>query len=976
TAESDQAYAKFGFSVASAGDVNGDGYDDVVVGSFAHSNGELSEGRAFVYLGSAAGLSATPAWTAESDQAFAQFGRSVTSAGDVNGDGFDDVVVGAPYYDGGQTDEGSVYLYLGSAAGLSPTPAWSVESDQADSFFGGAVASAGDVNGDGYDDVVVGAFDYDDGQTGEGAAFVYLGSAAGLESAPARTLEVDQTEAAFGWSVASAGDLNGDGYDEVVVGARYHDHGETNEGGAFVYVGSAAGLSASPAWTVESDQAYAVLGWSVASAGDVNGDGWDDWVAGAIGYTNGQTDEGAVFAYHGVGLPDGDGDGFPDPADLCPQVPDVQLDTDGDGRGNACDDPRLSVGVVTSTGPVTLRASGAAPGERVWFAGSEGAGSGPCPAPLGGLCLDLGPNSGVLGSAIADGAGRAAFSVPVPAVVQPFGDYRVQAFIARGVGGSTSVVSDVVRVDASTMDWDGDGLVDADELSLGTDPSSPDTDGDGLLDGDELPLFDPLDPDGDGDGILDGADICWAGDDRVEGDGDGVPDACDVCPTVFDPAQRDSDADGRGDGCQVLLGPVWTAESTIGESIWFGSAKSAGDVNGDGYDDVLVTMPSYSNGQPAEGVALLYLGSSTGLSSVPSWRVETNQAFAPISASPAGDVNGDGYDDVVLGQPDYHRGEWMEGKVSLYLGSAAGLSAVPSWDLESNLVNARLGWSASAGDVNGDGYDDVVMGATGYDNGRGAALLYLGSATGLAATAAWTATSNQVNAHFGSVQPAGDVNGDGYDDVVVGAIGYQNGQTEEGALFLYLGSAAGLSVAPAWTVESDQENAWMGFGTAAGDVNGDGYGDLVVGVPSYDHGEDDEGVAMVYLGSASGLSSVPAWAVESNLAGANYGMSVASAGDVNGDGYDDVVVGSPTYLTVPGYFTDYYGAAFVYLGSATGLSVDPAWSVVSGEDLDDFGFSVASAGDVNGDGASDVVIGAPYADAGGTALLYLGNFVP
>ena len=124
TAEGDQAYANFGASVATAGDVDGDGYSDVVVGAPSYDNGQADEGRAYVYRGSAAGLSATPAWTAESDQASAFFGLWVSTAGDVNGDGYSDVIVGAPCYDNGQADEGRAYVYHGSAAGVSGSPAW------------------------------------------------------------------------------------------------------------------------------------------------------------------------------------------------------------------------------------------------------------------------------------------------------------------------------------------------------------------------------------------------------------------------------------------------------------------------------------------------------------------------------------------------------------------------------------------------------------------------------------------------------------------------------------------------------------------------------------------------------------------------------------------------------------------------------------------------------------------------------------
>ena len=168
--------------------MNGDGYGDVVVGAYGFDNGETDEGRAFLYLGSASGLGATAAWTAESNQPSAIFGWSVASAGDVNGDGYGDVVVGAYGFDNGETDEGRAFLYLGSASGLGATAAWTAESNQPSAIFGWSVASAGDVNGDGYGDVVVGAHLFDNGEASEGRAFVYLGNGGdgtGLHQAPA-----------------------------------------------------------------------------------------------------------------------------------------------------------------------------------------------------------------------------------------------------------------------------------------------------------------------------------------------------------------------------------------------------------------------------------------------------------------------------------------------------------------------------------------------------------------------------------------------------------------------------------------------------------------------------------------------------------------------------------------------------------------------------------------------------------------------
>ena len=266
TAESDQASAEFGYSVGTAGDVNGDGYSDVIVGADLYDNGEIDEGRAFVYHGSQAGLKATADWTAESDQAGANFGHSVGTAGDV--------IVAAFFYDNGQTDEGGAFVYHGSATGLSATPDWTAESDQAGAHFGVSVGTAGDVNGDGYSDVIVGADRYDIGQRDEGRAFVYHGSAAGLSATADWTAEGDHAVANVGRSVGTAGDVNGDGYSDVIVGAHGYDNGQRDEGRAFVYHGSAAGLSATADWTAESDQADAFFGLSAGTAGDVNGDGY------------------------------------------------------------------------------------------------------------------------------------------------------------------------------------------------------------------------------------------------------------------------------------------------------------------------------------------------------------------------------------------------------------------------------------------------------------------------------------------------------------------------------------------------------------------------------------------------------------------------------------------------------------------------------------------------------------------------------
>jgi hypothetical protein len=843
TAESDQEWALFGHSVSTAGDVNGDGYSDVIVGAPEYDNGELAEGRAFVYHGSAFGLSATAAWTAESDQEWTLFGVSVSTAGDVNGDGYSDVIVGANFYENGELSEGGAFVYHGSASGLSATANWTGEGNQPGAQFGGSVSTAGDVNGDGYSDVIVGANFYENGELSEGGAFVYHGSASGLSATANWTGEANEPGAAFGGSVSTAGDVNGDGYSDVIVGADAYDNGETDEGRAYVYHGSASGLSDSPAWTAEGDQESAHFGYSVSTAGDVNADGYSDVIVGAYLYDNGNLDEGRAFVYHG-----------------------------------------------SASG---LSASAA------WTAESHQ------------VNAQFGSSVSTAGDVNGDGYA----DVIVGAPFYDNGNLNEgRAFMYHGSMSGLSATA------AWTAESDQSGARFGHSVS-----TAGDVNGDGYAD------------------VIIGA-IYYRHGEKYEGR---------AFVYYGLPSERDSSA-------------AWSEESDA-LSVQFGqSVATAGDVNGDGYGDVIVGAPLYDGSSPEEGRAYAYYGSAWGLSTAADWVASTLEAYgwSGRSVSTAGDVNGDGYADVVV--TDVNR-------AVVYHGSATGISSVPAW--------ARLETSpcaCGAGDVNGDGYADVIVGAPFYDNGEtdeGQALVYHGSASGLSATPAWAAEGNQAEAYFGgSVATAGDVNGDGYADVIVGARGYDNEDTDEGRVYVYQGSPTGLSSSPSWTAEGNQANAYFGLSVStAGDVNGDGFADVIAGAPNYDDSETDEGRVYVYHGSASGLSSSPSWTAESGQATSYFGNSVAAAGDVNSDGYADVVVGAWNYDNGE---TD-EGRVLIYEGSASGLCGAPCWVMDSDQTEACFGTSVCTAGDVNGDGYADVIIGAPYYDNGeideGGAFVYYIN---
>jgi len=414
-------------------------------------------------------------------------------------------------------------------------------------------------------------------------------------------------------------------------------------------------------------------------------------------------------------------------------------------------------------------------------------------------------------------------------------------------------------------------------------------------------------------------------------------------------------------GQAVQTTPSWIVNGDQAGSNFGYSVASAGDVNGDGYADVIVGIfAEYFTTTPSGiGAARLYLGSSAGLSTSPAWEGTVPNQFSDYgwSVAPAGDVNGDGYDDVIVGARQFTFDKFQEGAAFVYLGSPAGLSPTEVWRGESHQVEGFYGNAvASAGDVNGDGYDDIIVGDSNYLNSsgfRGRAFAYLGSASGPSTNAVWT-FGNEDSFAAGlaySVASAGDVDGDGYAEVLVGDPDYYGpGNIQSGRVFLFRGSPAGPSTAADWVFYGTEDYTYLGLSVAsAGDVNGDGYDDVLVGQVR----EDLTG-PLLFLGSGAGLSQQPTWVAHVEMIGGRLGESVATAGDVNGDGYSDIVIGAPLYD--PG--TNPEGRAFIWLGSPTGPRDTPDWIGSTGHGFSRFGFSVAAAGDVNGDFADDVIVGA------------------
>jgi hypothetical protein len=226
--------------VGTAGDVNGDGYSDIIIGAPEYVVDGRRQGRAWVYHGSRDGVQRPYAWRQRGSVLAARYGYAVGTAGDVNCDGYADIIVGAPRWwdDEGEEQEGKVWVYHGSRTGLEWTSSWRREGGQSGAFYGWSVGTAGDVNGDGCADVIIGAELLNEGQTNEGGASLYLGSHSGLQQTRAWHGQGDQNHAHYGYSVGTAGDVNGDGYADVIIGAPDYNLTETDEGRAFLYYGN------------------------------------------------------------------------------------------------------------------------------------------------------------------------------------------------------------------------------------------------------------------------------------------------------------------------------------------------------------------------------------------------------------------------------------------------------------------------------------------------------------------------------------------------------------------------------------------------------------------------------------------------------------------------------------------------------------------------------------------------------------------
>lgn len=495
------------------------------------------------------------------------------------------------------------------------------------------------------------------------------------------------------------------------------------------------------------------------------------------------------------------------------------------------------------------------------------------------------------------------------------------------------------------------------------------------------------------------------------------------------------DADGVGNGFPAF-----------GEVV-----RAAGDVNGDGFEDVIIgyRYKEDANFNVNSGAAYVIYGKSTGFTPPPDINnfqltdgfiiSGVDRSDAGTSVAGAGDINGDGFDDLLVSAPNYSATIYNANSSSYVIFGKASNTNVELSDIDtapSGTTGFRLsGFSgttereadsvATGGDINGDGYDDIVFGGskTNVDGltGVGAAYVLFGQESGFTnlnisdvdGTNGFIFTDSDTysstEASIGAaVSIAGDINGDGLDDLIVGAptIGTERPSGEyDGEVYVVFGRTSFSSILNGnHQVQASSLDGNIGFRatglvgeqartgnsiSSGGDINGDGIDDFIIGAPGdyYGNGSPDGRAYVVFgknsIGSSGTLNLLTLGTDDGfELRGDGLielaGTSVSIAGDINGDGFDDILVGAESFDSDAQPYSD--GAAYVIFGDSD-IDVPANLGLLDGENgfailgnRDWYaGAAVAIAGDINGDGFDDLLVSEPQSDAGGTVTFLFGQ---
>ena len=937
--------SNFGRATA-LGDINGDGYADAIVGASNTTSGSvyvlystLNGGAWGIVNLSTAGLVGD---TLTGASAGSQFGRAV-AVGDVNGDGYDDIVAGAP-----NTSSGNTYSFYGASGGVGSLTAGGAGTNTQTGISSGTgfglAAAIGDTNGDGNSDLVVGA-----PQSQLGNAYVFYGTSSGLPSATAggvgtNTLTGANRYSFFG-SALALGDFNDDGYADIAIGAP----GQT--GSVYAIYGSSGGISnaigggagtntlTGPSWASQCGSGVAV--------GDLNGDGYADVIIGAPGTTDGDA---YVFLSSSSGVANATG-GSGGSNTLAGAVSQSQFGaslSSGDYNGDGYADLLVGSAELSTGYAYTFTSSSSGPGNQAAGLGTSATLTGPSSNAQFGMSLDGGSGGGAqnqwvnlvnlhlrsvvetgflvgtshgvsqVGLQLDGGTPQLATGTQNWSLKLPTGSSRWKQgsshTITVGTYGASALsypVQSITVTVGQNRDLNGDGYPD---IFIGAYNTGSLGDGAAYLyyGGHSLPsslniasadiFFEGISSSGEGFG-----QVAAFGDIN----GDGYADILTSGPYFNGGAANDGAAYVfYGGASPASVQQASTASivlsSVAGSSQLFGGSVALGDVNGDGYDDLLVGAYGYNNGSYGDGAAYFFWGGAALGSALAAG--SANVLFKGLTSSveqlgdfvAMGDVNKDGKADIVLSATNF--GTSTSGAAYVFYGATSFASSV-SASAANVIITAptssadKLGFGSCVRDWNGDGIADIFLGAAGYNNGAvndGAVFVFFGSLS-LPATLATTAANVTLKGvsfsaeSFGAYSLSlGDVNGDGYPDLAVGAYAYTNGTADAGAVYIFEGSSSlpatfNASAANITIKAPPSQKDYLAYNTGAvslSDINADGFSDALIGAVGYNNGLAGDGAMFLFYGASSLASSMLTSSANVTLLGAaggtgNLGNTIA-----------------------------------------------------------------------------------------------------